>query len=127
MVKYVYTIQNQKNKSKDTESTSFAVESGGRRKRVTTEVLESLKVTLESGGEVTIDEDRVATEPPVHRHSEPVPQLELQRPGLVLPQISTLNSRRRHDSLREPIREEEINYYSILFFRAEKTAFCSVY
>ena len=57
--------------------TSFAVESGGGRERVPTKVTKTLKPSLKRGGEVTIGEDRVATEPPVHRHSEPVPQLEL--------------------------------------------------
>lgn len=53
--------------------TSFAVEGGGGREGVRTEVMESLEVALESGREVSM-----ATEPPVHRYSEAVPQLELQ-------------------------------------------------
>ena len=77
--------------------TSFAVESRGGRERVGTEVMEALHQTVKRGGEVTVGgEDPVAAEPPVDRHPEPVPEPELQGPGLVLPEISALNPRRRH-------------------------------
>lgn len=80
-----FTKQKKKREEKR-NVTSFAVEGRGGRERVRTEVTEALRPALKRGGEATVGgEDPVAAEPPVDHNTEPVPEPELQRPGLVLP------------------------------------------
>ena len=75
-------------------NTSLAVESGGGRQGLRTEVSEALKPPAKRGGGV--GEDGVAEEAAVHGHSEALPQPELQASRLALPQIAPLYPRRRH-------------------------------
>lgn len=61
-------------------STSFTVERGGRRQRVSTKIAKSVKPALKSGGEITVgvkEDGMVMAAPPmsVDGDSETVPEL----------------------------------------------------
>lgn len=78
-------------------STSFAIERGGRRQGVPTEITKSAEPPLKGGGDVTVGigggDERVAAAPmAVDGDSEAVPELQLQGLSLALPNITAIET-----------------------------------